>query len=149
TFHNSRIEYRKADNTPELAVDDDALCALDARVRYEPKMILVRRLSAQGSADLEPSSDSTPRCNLPYGDKRRVEIALSHLRVLMPEKKNELPRVDGHARVRAPVGIAERAADLPETDGWVAFEGDVRYTEEALLPEVSAHFEAHDLKLDQ
>ena len=30
------------------AYDDDALCSLDARVRYEPHAILVRRFSAQG-----------------------------------------------------------------------------------------------------
>src|SRR5207248_5485865 len=101
-LHRSRIEYR--DDKPELAVDDDALCALDARVRYEPKTILVRRFSAQGSADLEPAGNSTPRCNLPANDKRRVEISLSHLRVVMPDKKDALPRVDGHVRVRGPVG---------------------------------------------
>ena len=172
SFHRSRIEDRSG--TPLLAVDDDTLCSLEARVRYEPTMLLVRRFNAQGSADLEPAGDSAPRCNLPADDKRRVEVSLSHLRVLFPEKtaaesaaasasasasgsasgsagetKMALPRVDGHVRLRAPVGLAERAANLPETDGWVGFEGDLRYAEDTTLPDVNAHIEAHDLRLDK
>ncbi len=134
----------------EIAYDDDALCALDARVRYEPRMILVRRLSAEGSADLDESANSAPPCGLPASDKRKVEIDLNHLRVALPTGDgNGLPHVEGHVRVRAPVRLAERAASLPETDGWIGVDTDVRYGNDTTLPELQGHLEAHDLQLTQ
>jgi translocation and assembly module TamB len=152
TFHRSRIVYLPGDDTPELAVDDDALCGLEARVRYEPGTILVRRLTAAGSADLDVALKSTPRCDLAPDDKRRVEVDLSHVRIQLPDKTAKtgaLPRVDGHLRVRAPLGLVERAVSVPETDGWLGIDGDVRYSDQSILPEVTAHFEAHDLKLEK
>ncbi len=148
-LHSSRLTYPAGDTKPPvLAVDDDALCGVDARVRIEPGTILVRRLEAEGSADLDIAPASLPHCGLPATDKRRVEISLAHLRVRLPEKDGELPRVDGRVKVRIPVGLAERFASLPETDGWIKLDGDVRYGADTILPDVSAHFEAHEIRLD-
>ncbi len=148
-----RREHETKSGATEVAVDDDALCALEARVRYEPHMVLVRRLGAEGSADLDVAEGTLPRCGLPANDKRRVEIEASHLRVVLPtggsgEEEKAMPRVDGHVRVRAPLGLAERAASLPQTDGWIGFEGDLRYADDTTIPDVEqARFEAHDVAL--
>lgn len=99
-------------------VDDDALCAIDGRFRIEPHAILVRRLNASGSADLDVAEGTRPSCHLPPNDKRNVVLALNHLRV---EKHEDVVRVDGHVRARAPLGLAERLVAFPRrTGGWAS-----------------------------
>lgn len=147
TFHRSRLFGDPAH--PQLAVDEDILCGLDGRVRYEGNEITIRRLTAQGSADLEIGDGTTPPCSLLPTDKRRVDIALNHLNVFLPEKDGDLPKVDGHVKVRFPVGLLERAIAMPQTDGWIGIDLDVRYAEDTLIPDVSGHIEAHDIRLDQ
>jgi translocation and assembly module TamB len=150
TFSRPRPARAGATNSASTPAtfDDDALCSLDARIRYEPHLVTVRRFSAEGSADLDAAPNTAPECGLPANDKRRVEIALNHLRVAFPEGA-PLPRVDGHLRVRAPIRLAERAASLPETDGWVGLDADVRYDDTTTIPELDGHFEAHDVRLER
>ena len=149
SFHVSRLTFPHGeDKPPVVATDDDALCAVDARVRIEPQLILVRRFEGGGSADLDIASNTLPRCDLPAEDKRRVDLSLSHLRVRLPEKEGEYPRLDGHVKVRLPVGIAERLAKLPETDGWIGLDADVRYATDTTIPDLSGHFEAHGIRID-
>jgi translocation and assembly module TamB len=135
---------RRSDGS--VASDDDALCSIDGRVRVEPHSILVRRLEGVGSADLDAAVGDPPPCDLPADDKRRVEVSLGHLHVVLPSGDRP-PYFDGHVRVRAPVALAERAAALPETDGWAAADVDVRYGPDTLLPDLSGTFEAHDVRL--
>jgi translocation and assembly module TamB len=132
-----------------VAVDDDALCSLEGRVRVGSGSIVVRRLDAVASADLDAAPGTTPPCDLPPGDKRRVELTLGHAHVELPKAPDELPRLDGHVHVRLPIALAERAAKLPETDGWVGVDADVRYASDTILPEVTGTVEAHDVRLDQ
>jgi translocation and assembly module TamB len=129
-----------------VANDDDALCSIDGRVRVEPHAILVRRLEGVGSADLDAAVGAPPPCDLPADDKRRVEVSLGHLHIALPSG-NGLPYFDGHARVRGPIALAERAGALPETDGWAAVNVDVRYGPDTLLPDLSGTLEAHDVRL--
>jgi len=143
SVHRAR---RRADGS--VASDDDALCSVDGRVRIEPHAVLVRRLEGVGSADLDAAVGAPPPCDLPAGDKRRVEVSLGHVHVVLPGGDG-LPYFDGHARVRGPIALAERAAALPETDGWVAVEADVRYGPDTLLPDLSGTLEAHDVRLGE
>jgi translocation and assembly module TamB len=131
------------------SVDDDALCSVEVRARVEPTQMLVRRLEGVGSADLDPRPGTTPACNLPASDERRVELSLGHLHVAMPTGSAKMPAIDGHVRVRAPIGLAQRAANLPETQGWVGLDADIRYSPDATLPELSGTLEAHDVRLAQ
>jgi translocation and assembly module TamB len=148
-LHSSRLTYPHGESKPPLlAVDEDALCGVDARVRIEPTAILVRRFEGEGSADLDVRQGSLAQCGLPATDKRRVELSLAHLRVRFPEKEGDMPRVDGHLAVRVPVGLAERFARLPETDGWIKLDADVRYAADTTIPDVNGHIEAHDIRLD-
>ena len=134
--------------------DDDALCSVEARVRIEPGSILVRRLEGVGSADLDAAPGAAPPCDLPLEDKRRVELSLGHVRVVLPTADGEMPRVDGHVRLRAPLALAERVAAAPETDGWIGIDTNVHYARDALLPEtllpeLDGTLEAHDVRLLQ
>ncbi len=135
------------------ATDDDALCAIEGRVRVEPGSILVRRFEGIGSADLDAAPDSTPACDLPADDKRRVELSLGHLHVVLPKPDGHgamtPPAVDGHFHVRAPLGLAARAVELPEVDGWVGLDADLRYGPDNVLPDFDGRLEAHDIRLDK
>jgi translocation and assembly module TamB len=132
-----------------VATDDDALCSIEGRARIESTELLVRRLEGVGSADLEAAPGTTPACDLPADDKRRVELSLGHLHVGYPGPDVKIPPIDGHVRVRAPIGIAERLVNLPETDGWVGLDADVRYAQDSILPDVSGNLEAHGVRLAQ
>ncbi len=131
------------------AIDDDALCSVEARIRVEPDSILVRRLDGVGMADLNAAPGTTPACTLSTDDKRRVEVSLGHLHIGLPTGRGERPTVDGHVRLRVPIGLAERVASLPETDGWIGVDADVRYTQGAILPYATGTVEAHDVRLAQ
>ncbi|MDP9033851.1 MAG: translocation/assembly module TamB domain-containing protein [Myxococcota bacterium] len=131
-----------------MADDDDALCSVEGRVRIEPHAVVVRRLEGIGSADLDVAPGTLPTCDLPASDKRRVELSIGHLHVGLPSAKAAIS-FDGHVRVRGPIALAERAALLPETDGWIGIDADVRYGAENVLPETSATIEAHDVRLGQ
>lgn len=143
TVRRGRAEPGKA----VVATDDDTLCSLEARVRYEPGSVLVRRLEGVGSADLDPAAGTPPPCDLPASDKRRVELSLGHLHVALPTEAGQLPEVDGHVRARAPIALAERAVQLPETDGWVGIDLDIRLAHDTQLPDLGGSIEAHDVRL--
>jgi translocation and assembly module TamB len=132
---------------PEVTVDDDDLCSVDARLRIDPGHILVRRLDASGAIDLDAAPDTPPGCSLGLSDARRAEVTVSHLRVQLPGKSGDAPEVAGYLHVRAPLRVAERFAKLPDTEGWVGLTGDVRYGPGMMLPEADVHFEAHDIKV--
>jgi translocation and assembly module TamB len=127
--------------------DDDDLCSVDARVRFDPGHLLVRRLEAAGYVDLDASEGTAPGCALGFSDTRRVEVSLSHLRVDLPKAAGDPPDVAGFVHVRVPVRAAQRIAQLPETDGWVGLAGDVRYRAGMPLPEAQVHVEAHGIQV--
>jgi translocation and assembly module TamB len=132
-----------------LAVDDDTLCSIDGRFRIEPHAVLVRRLMASGTADLDPASDTPASCRLPSLDKHRVELAVNHLRVEWPKSPRDGLRASGHVRARVPLGLAGRLLVLPQTDGWLGIDVDVRYAADTVLPDLEGHVEAHDVQLDR
>jgi translocation and assembly module TamB len=132
-----------------IAVDDDALCSIEGRVRVEPGGVLARRLDATGAADLDPAPGAPPSCALPPTDKRRVDLSLGHMRVLFPQAAGDVPSVDGHVRLRLPIGIAERVASISEIDGWLGVDVDVRYARDTKLPDLSGSVEAHDVQFEQ
>jgi translocation and assembly module TamB len=132
-----------------VASDDDALCSVEGRVRVEPDSILVRRFDGAGAADLDAARGPPPPCDAGPGDKRRVELSLGHLRIELPKGAGDRPRVDGHVRARLPIALAERAASLPETDGWIGADADVRYDRDTVLPDIKGSIEAHEVRVAQ
>ncbi|MDB4942405.1 MAG: hypothetical protein JWP97_1939 [Labilithrix sp.] len=133
----------------EYAVDDDVLCRLDARARIEQKRILVRRLSVFGAADLDPAQETGLDCSVSHDDVRYVELSLGHLSVVLPKDEGALPSLDGHVRVRAPLGLANRIPDLPEIKGWAMVDAELRYSVETPLPDLSGRLEVGDIKVDR
>lgn len=141
--------HRPRATETKVAFDDDQICSIDARVRIEPDGILVRRAQITGAADLDTSEGQTPGCDLLANDKRIVELSLNHLRVDFPKTKGAEPAVEGHVHARIPIGAAERLAKLPDTDGWIGADADLRYVPGMNLPELDGHVEAHDIALDR
>jgi translocation and assembly module TamB len=142
------VERSRLRDNGTVAADDDALCSIEGRVSVEPGAILVRRLEGVGSADLDAAPGTAPACDLPVDDKRRVELSLGHLQVVLPQGQGQTwGAVDGHVALRAPIGLAERAANLPETDGWIRFDADVHYGRDTILPDLKGTLEAHDVRL--
>ncbi len=131
----------------DYAVDDDTLCKVDGRVRVEEKRILVRRLSAYGAVDLDPAEDTHVGCDVKKEDKRYVEVALGHLAVTLPKKKDDLPNLDGHVKVRAPITALGRLPDAPDVDGWLMLDAELRYTPETPIPDMAGRLEVHDARV--
>lgn len=141
------LKEPKGKERGEWAVDEDALCHLDARARIETKRILVRRLSAFGAADLDSVEDTGLECDLPKTDKRYVEIALGHFAIGLPQKKGDFPNLDGHVKVRAPLPLLNRLPNTPDVDGWISLDAELRYTSETPIPDVSGHVEAAGIRV--
>ena len=118
-----------------MATDEDALCRVELRMRYEPSDILVRRFSALGSADLDPKPGSLPSCdNLREDDPGRASLRLSQLRVGL--RKDEMPLIDGHVVLRAPLPLVNRFVRAGPLKGVASFSGNVRYDGRYKLPDV-------------
>lgn len=130
------------------AVDDDLLCRLDGRARIEPSRILVRRLSAFGAVDFDPADAAAIECTLPKSDKRYVELAFGHFAVGLPKKKGDLPTLDGHAKLRAPLAVMNRFPGTPDVDGWVSVDTEMHYSPETPIPDMTGRLEAAGIRLD-
>jgi translocation and assembly module TamB len=129
------------------AVDEDVLCGLELRARYEPTQVLVRRLSLLGIADLDPARGSRGDCHSSgEQDPRRVAVRLSQLRV--ETAGGGLPRVAGHVFARAPLPLANRFADMAELHGWAGFSGDVAFDGETRLPRLDGQLSGAGLGLE-
>jgi len=135
--------------TADYAVDEDVLCRIDARARIEPKRVLVRRLSTYGAADLDAAEETGLGCDVSRDDPRYVEVALGHLSVVYPKKPDELPNVDGHVRLRMPLGIANRFPEAPYVEGWASLDAELRYTPETPIPDVVGRLEAGSVRVDR
>jgi translocation and assembly module TamB len=141
------VERPRVADDQSLASDDDSFCLVEGRVRIEPGAVLVRRFQAVASADLDPAPHTSPPCDLPTTDARRVELSLGHLHVGLPKAAGGMPAVDGHLHVRVPLALAKRFVTLPETAGWIGVDADVRYADDTILPDLTGTLEAHDVKL--
>jgi translocation and assembly module TamB len=125
----------------EDSVDEDRVCRLDARVRVEEGSVLVRRLSLEAVADLDPDPRTRPRCELPSDDWRTVDVKLSALRVRLPTDHAPLS-VAGRVHAKLPVGIAHRFASLAHASGSVTLDLDADYDGVRKLPSVVGSFSA-------
>lgn len=140
----------------EYAVDEDVICRLDGRARVEPKRVVVRRLSAFAAADLDPAEDTAGTCAVARSEKRFVELQLGHFTVDLPQRPDQLPSVDGHVKARAPVALANRVVPMPDLDGWVALDVEVRaaldkFPDKPLqdLVEATGRLDAEGIRVDK
>lgn len=160
SFENTtgKPKVRGGDETntpvPELAWDDDTLCRLDARARVElpsktsAGRLLVRRLTAHGAADMDAAADTFLGCDLSKADTRYVEIGLGHVAVTLPKKEGDIPNVEGHVKLRAPLQLIHRLGpDGPMMGGWASVDAELRYTPETPIPDVTGQLEVHDIRV--
>ena len=150
----SRIERKVppkngAEGAETVAYDEDTLCRLDGRARIEEKRILVRRLSVYGAADMDPAKDTSLDCTVAKSDYRYVEVGLGHLAVTLPKTEGEIPSVDGHVKVRAPIPLIARTGGGPLTEGWASVDVELRYAPETPIPDVTGSLEVHDIRVER
>lgn len=146
--HIMRIRPRP-DGTGTMSTDEDTICSVDARVRLALPEITVRHLRLAGFADLDEATGTQATCDLPVDGTPRLEADVSHLTVKLSEDGKSPPDVDGHVRGRMPIALAQRFVTLPETDGYVFVDADVKYAKGMNLPEVHGHARAGMIKLDR
>jgi translocation and assembly module TamB len=131
------IVRSRASATPGTgdALDEDVLCQLDARVRLEPREILIRRLSLLGVVDGSDAPNTLPNCDLESvrADPRRVLMRLSSLRVSHDGKAPK--QISGHVLLQAPLEAAGRYAPSAHLTGWVQVNGELDVTDRSKLPE--------------
>jgi translocation and assembly module TamB len=131
-----------------IATDEDTLCRLELRARYEPGDILVRRLSALGAADQDPAPGTLPSCDNSRDDAPgRVLLRLSQVRVGL--RKGEMPLIDGHVVFRAPASLTNRFVRARQLTGTLAFAGDVRYDGRHHLPELHGKLTGSGIELER
>jgi len=131
----------------EDAVDEDIICRFDTRVRVEPGSVLVRRLTLQGSTDLDPDPGTMPSCALPAGDWRAVDVELGALRVAGIGEG--LPsHASGRVRARVPAPLVHRFLDLPHLTGAIMLDVEAEYEAGARLPRVEGTLQAEQIGLD-
>ncbi len=109
----------------------------------------MRRLELTGAADLDPGKLTTPPCTIAKTDQRRVELELNHLRVKLPASGEPPTDFSGHVRLRAPIGLGTRIAKLPDVEGWVGLDADVRLAPGMQLPEASGRMTAGGIRVDR
>ena len=131
------------------AQDDDVICRVEARVRIEPKEILVRRLSLLGVADQDPKIGTLPSCARADDEEEIARVALraSQLRVVL--KDGDLKLIDGHAVARAPAFLGNRFARIKPLRGYVGFVGDVHYDGTTKLPELRGKVRGKGLEFER
>jgi translocation and assembly module TamB len=129
----SVVQQRATPTQP--AVDEDMICQVDARIRIEPRDILVRRLSLLGVVDGADAAGTLPSCEFGSvrGDPRRVLMRLSGLRV---HHDGSAPRqVSGHVLLQAPLDVASRYVPSTRVTGWVQVNGELDVSGRTKLPE--------------
>ena len=123
----------------EDAVDEDVICRLDTRVRYAPDSVLIRRLTLQGAADFDPDPGTSPPCDLAEDDWRSVDVRLGALRVT--GLKQGPIGANGRVKVRLPVPVVHRFAEVPNATGSVFADVEVDYDGRPGLPRVTGRIE--------
>jgi translocation and assembly module TamB len=130
-----------------MAIDNDVLCQLDARVRVMPGGVLVRRLLAVGVLDTDPEAGTSPGCRTPADDPRRVELGLSHLQAVIDA--NGRPEIDGSVHARIPAAIVNRLVPFLPVRGYVAFDVEGHYGPTGTLPALRGRVTAKGLELER
>ncbi len=136
--------------SPEVAVDEDVLCAVDLRARIEPDNVLVRRLSLLGLMDTDARRGTQPSCTgveaAEEDDPARVALRLSQLRV--QTREGLPPVVSGHVVLRTPLSLANRFVQMGRLRGWVGVVADVRHDGSQPLPQLNGKVRGGQIQLD-
>jgi translocation and assembly module TamB len=130
-----------------LAVDEDVLCRLDARIRWGKGSVLVRRFTLLGAVDEDPRPGTAPSCALPDGDPRRIELSLAHVQAAWPA--GDPPEVEGAVKMRAPLMLVNRFVPMPPLNGFVTVDVEGRYQKTLRLPILRGKIEGKGIELER
>ncbi len=136
----------------EDAVDEDRICQLEARLRYDQadEALLVRRLALAASTDVDPRQGTRPSCELAPLDWRRLEVTVGALRLDVGAlaKGGEIPAVDGRVSVTAPVSLVHRFVSVIHTSGTVSIDLDLKQEQGSRFPTAQGSVKAAMVGLD-
>jgi translocation and assembly module TamB len=104
----------------EDMADEDRLCKLEARARFDMKTgdVLVRRLLLDAAVDFDPDAGTRPDCDLDEQDWRRLSLRLGAVHIprqITAGTGFEL--LDGRALVSVPLPLAHRFLSLTRVTG--------------------------------
>ncbi len=135
------------DVAPGTATDEDALCRLDARVRFARGSLLVRRLALSGMVDADEQPGTLPSCGAGSEDPRRLELELGHVLVTLPQSGR--PDVEGSVHARAPLGVINRFIPFPPLHGYVTADLEGHFASTSALPVVRGKVGAVGVELER
>ncbi|MCA9630994.1 MAG: translocation/assembly module TamB domain-containing protein [Myxococcales bacterium] len=118
------------------AHDEDVVCQLDLRARYESGGVLVRRLALLGAADDSERKGTAASCRVDELTKNPYRVALRLSGVRVTPRPDELPLLDGHLFLRAPIEPVNRYTGT-KLGGWVGLSGSVHFDGSSKLPSFS------------
>ncbi len=130
---------------PPVAHDEDVVCRLDLRARFEPKSLFVRRLSLTGVTDDDPGAGTQPSCEVDEEHPGRVALRASQIQVHL--KQDELPVSSGHVTLRAPLPLVNRFVRMGPLSGVLKLAADVRHDGQTRLPELRGTLEGSGVAL--
>ncbi|HEV8245127.1 MAG TPA: hypothetical protein VGP93_05140, partial [Polyangiaceae bacterium] len=154
SLHASKTYLRRArtqltqrvPTTGSIVHDDDVLCRLEARVHVDKTAVLVRRVSLLGVADGDPAAGPAPSCERADEQPRQVAVRLSQLKI--EPRKGQLPLIQGHAVVRAPIDLLNRFVRTLEVRGWAALAADIDFDGSHRLPELRGNVTGAGIEYD-
>lgn len=141
----------------EDAIDEDVICKLDTRARIEGNVIMVRRLSLNGAADLDPENGTQPSCPRANDDAqakdekreldwRVIDVSLGQVKADL--SNNAAPELRGRVFARVPVPVVHRFLALAHTSGAVSIDADVAWDGKTKLPSVKGHIGLDQVGID-
>lgn len=142
-----------APHDPQIdAVDEDRICKLETRLRYETDgdVLLVRRLALEASADFDPAIGTRPSCDLVPGDWRRLALTLGAVRVPVGDilRGDTNPAVEGRIGITVPAALLHRFISFPHASGAVEIELDFEPQPGAKYPAAQGKIKAETLGID-
>jgi translocation and assembly module TamB len=136
----------------EDAVDEDRLCKLETRLRYEPdgEVLLVRRLLLEAAADFDPDIGTRPACDLVPGDWRRVAVGAGALRIPVGAlaASGEIPPIEGRVSATVPASIIHRFLDFPHATGTASLDLDIKHEPGSRFPTAAGRVQAAMVGID-
>jgi translocation and assembly module TamB len=142
-------EQGKSKPVYDTVFDDDELCGIEARVRYEPPTgIRIRRLFAHGGMDQDEAANTPPGCLLADTDPRKVDLQLSNINLLLSETKAP-PKASGHATARVPLTVVSRIEGAPDMAGWAKLDAELQYSPEHKLPDGNGVLSVENIRIDK
>ncbi len=140
------VGYVADERVPYQAVDEDALCHLELRGRWDPSGLTLERLELSGLADGSVASGTAPRCaGSAPADPRRLSVLAEGVEVRLRDQAP--PMVSGRVAARVPLDLAARVGFEPVVGGWASLDATLRWDGTTRLPALEGELRGDELTL--